>query len=542
MRLFLKYRHFTPVAGSRNIVFYKDGRTASVSVSRSPWDSLTVIATNGKPDASLDAPWFRPRDGQPIPVEALGSDISTQLLLPMITLAHMPQARIGAVIGHGSGMSSHFLLGSPTLEKLYTVEIEPAMVEGSRHFMPANRRVFEDARSIHILDDAKSYFAATSERFDLILSEPSNPWVSGVSGLFTREFYARISQYLSDDGVFGQWLHLYEITDGLVLSVLAALHETFPAYEVFQTSSGDILIVGTMADSLRTPDWSVFDFPAIRDDLAHAVLFDSLTLESTRLLTREVLAPLLDEIEQPNSDYFPVLDLGAERTRFQREVADGFSSMWSQGFNVSAALMGRRAGAQDDQLALMPGLPVIFSRALSARSRKGAPMSDDDERNYPGLSDCLYRQWVFNTLMSSNQPPASWERWALDMIGIEEDLHRGTTGFVDTRFYNAVEAYAARHGAPAEVRHTVAFLRNVEGWDYEKVSAVADSLLELVGGGPSILAKDFMRDAGTIAKLKIGDVEGARQFFGLLVSYGTRSPLHFQARLLDAHLRAAERR
>ena len=74
-----------------------------------------------------------------------------------------------------------------------------------------------------VVDDAKAYFAGANRRFDLILSEPSNPWVSGVSGLFTDEFYARVRRYLAPGGVFGQWLHLYEIDDPLVTGPTLAL-------------------------------------------------------------------------------------------------------------------------------------------------------------------------------------------------------------------------------------------------------------------------------------------------------------------------------
>src|SRR3712207_8301918 len=101
------------------------------------------------------------------------------------------------------------------------------MIRGSRVFKPANRRVFEDPRSRFVIDDAKSYFAAGGRKYDLILSEPSNPWVSGVSGLFTVEFYRRVQHYLSDRGGFGQWLHLYEVKDQPVLSGLAALDQVF---------------------------------------------------------------------------------------------------------------------------------------------------------------------------------------------------------------------------------------------------------------------------------------------------------------------------
>ena len=93
-----------------------------------------------------------------------------------------------AVIGQGSGMSSHFLLGSPHLKRLVTIDIEPAMIRGSRFFYPANRRVFDDPRSAFAVDDAKAYFASARRRFDGIVSEPSNPWWIGVSGLFTDEF------------------------------------------------------------------------------------------------------------------------------------------------------------------------------------------------------------------------------------------------------------------------------------------------------------------------------------------------------------------
>src|SRR6185437_8735000 len=114
-------------------------------------------------------------------------------------------------IGQGSGMTSHLLLASPTLRELKTIEIEPEMIHASRAFAAVNQRVFTDPRARFVVDDARSYFAGAGRKFDLIVSEPSNPWVSGVAGLFTTEFYSRIKQYLAPNGVFAQWLHLYEI-------------------------------------------------------------------------------------------------------------------------------------------------------------------------------------------------------------------------------------------------------------------------------------------------------------------------------------------
>ncbi|MGW8267594.1 MAG: spermidine synthase, partial [Longimicrobiales bacterium] len=219
------------------ILFYEDGRTATVTADRKPPGVLT-LSTNGKPDATLSERWLGPPGGDPLP---LAVDEPTQILTPLVTLAHNPAARRALVIGQGSGLSSQMLLGSPNLESMVTVEIEPQMLEGSRVFLPATEKVFLDPRSTFVVDDAKSLLAQGGEPLDLILSEPSNPWVSGVSSLFTTEFYARVRERLAPGGVFGQWVHLYEISDDLVLSILAAVHQTFPSYQIFLVHAADMV-------------------------------------------------------------------------------------------------------------------------------------------------------------------------------------------------------------------------------------------------------------------------------------------------------------
>ena len=188
-------------------------------------------------------------------------------------------------------MTSHFLLGSSTLQQAVTIEIEPQMIAGSRMFYPANRRVFDDRRSRFVVDDAKSFFATDARKYDIIISEPSNPWVSGVAGLFTDEFYHRVRGYLTPRGVFGQWLHLYEINDGLVLSVLSAIHRNFSSYSVYLTSNDDMLIVASNLPELPAPDWSILSSPGIASDLAGVVPFTPSSLNATHLIDRRELAP-----------------------------------------------------------------------------------------------------------------------------------------------------------------------------------------------------------------------------------------------------------
>ena len=91
--------------------------------------------------------------------------------------------------------------------------------------------------------------------------------MSGVSNLFTDEFYRSVRAYLAEGGIFGQWMQIYEINAGLVLSVLAAIHKNFPSYEVFFTNDTDIVIVASNELQLPTPDWSIVQTAGIAEDL-----------------------------------------------------------------------------------------------------------------------------------------------------------------------------------------------------------------------------------------------------------------------------------
>ncbi len=123
------------------------------------------------------------------------ADELTMVLAAAIPLSMHPHAARVANIGFGSGLTTHVLLASQQLERLDSIEIEPLIVEAARRgFGPRIHDVFEDARSHIVYEDAKTFFAASREPYDLIVSEPSNPWVSGVATLFSDEFYGRIVQ------------------------------------------------------------------------------------------------------------------------------------------------------------------------------------------------------------------------------------------------------------------------------------------------------------------------------------------------------------
>ena len=536
------YRTGTTIKpGQREIKFYRDGRTSTVTAAVFNATGVLSLATNGKPDASLSTDWYRACDSVTSPVPLVG-DPATQALLPIVTLAHMPRAKTAAIIGQGSGMSSHLLLGSPNLRQLVTIEIEPQMIEGSRVFYPANRRAFDDPRSHIVIDDAKSYFASEQRRYDLIVSEPSNPWVSGVSGLFTAEFYGRVRQYLSDDGVFGQWLHVYELDDGLVLSVLAALHQNFRSYEVYLVPNGDLLIVASNRASLPTPDWSVVKFPGLQADLCRFLPLTPPVLDALHVAGRAELGPLLDSFGQPNSDFYPVLDLGAERRRFRRDKAGGFPALSYDWFNLLASVRGKRTTTVFEPRPALPGNARVRAGSLGAFLRSRASLDANDPSYGPDARDAAYQWQLWQTALETNQAPRSWDLW-LEQANIINGLRNGANaGSADQEFYRSLYMFMDRHRAPQAARDVVAFREGIASWNFSQALIAADRLKTLAVNEHRWIGADELRDGMVMANLNMGNTGAARRSLDSLAQFSTRPPSDLRTLLLKSYVETAERR
>ncbi len=532
------YRHGVVADGDDYTVpFYKDGRTASVSLRRSQ-DGFLTLATNGKPDASMDQAWLKGGNVSGNPqgeLFQLTRDLATQLLLPLITLAHAPDAEHAAVVGFGSGMSSHVLLGSPRLKEVVTIEIEPEMVKAARGFLPANERAYGDKRSTFVIDDAKSYFASSRRKFDLILSEPSNPWVSGVSGLFTREFYARVSTQLTERGVFGQWLHLYELSNGLATSVLFAIDEVFKDYAIFFTSNADILIVAAN-HSMAEPTWGVTDYPGLAKDLKRAIPLTAQQLEALRLGDRRSLQPMIQLHGAANSDFIPVLDLGAERTRFLRENADGYTDLSVGRFDIVAALTGRKADFGRTGVSPTPEIPRSQALALGATMRALRTLGPRYAAVIHRTAETRAATYRLDQLMrmaETRTPPADWHRWVEHVVASDEELHGGTAGVVDSAFFATLRRYAAAAGAPAEARAAVDFLHGIGVWNWAEVLASAN-VLETSKDSIGWVPDPLIRNATIIAHIKTRNYSAAR---GVLQVYAQRSSEDsFRERILSSYL------
>jgi len=526
------------IAGSdhRDVLFYQDGRTATVTATYTKPQGWLSLATNGKPDASLINTWFTLcANSKHAPFTG---DAGTQALLSLITLAYAPQAPTAAIIGQGSGMSAHLMLGSTALRDLVTIEIEPEMIAGSRVFYPWNRRTFDDPRSHIVIDDAKSYFASTQRQYDLIMSEPSNPWVSGVSGLFTTEFYQRIRGYLTPQGVFGQWLHVYELDDALVLSVLAALHQNFASYEVYQISVGDLLIVASNGTSLPKPNWSVFKLHRIQRDLCAFAPLTPEVLDGLRLAGRDELGPLLQSYGA-NSDYYPVLDLGAEQRRFRRDFAAGLPSLSADWFNVLSSLKGGRTPPGGEPIPALPENPRVRARSLGALLRSPTILQPNDTAMGPLSRDAVYRWRLWQATLASNQPPGNWELWLEQASTIDRLRNGGTAGVADEEFYADLKRYMDRFKAPQVARDVVTFRHAVASWRFAEAAEAGERLLPVVTSQRRWIGADELRDGLVLAKLHLRDGAGAQRRFYQLAPLSTRSPADLRSQLLEAYVTTA---
>ncbi len=210
------------------LLMYEEGATSTVSV-RKDWD-ITSMAINGRTNAS---------DRE---------DMATQIMLGQTPLLLAPNIKNALVVGYATGVTAGTMLQSP-LESLECVELEPATVNGSRFFEHVNKHPLDDPRLHLIIDDARTYLRVTPTRYDMIVSEPSHPWVPGAANLFTREFFQLGRDRLNDGGVFVQWLQIYQLSSDSLRSILATFHEVYPHVFVFRVQSAwkgkDLILVGS---------------------------------------------------------------------------------------------------------------------------------------------------------------------------------------------------------------------------------------------------------------------------------------------------------
>ncbi|MHB8881406.1 MAG: spermine/spermidine synthase domain-containing protein [Thermodesulfovibrionales bacterium] len=289
-----------------SLKYHRDGKTSSVSILLDA-DGVMAISTNGKVDAAISTN----------PGAAVSPDETTMVLAAAIPLSLHPGVKSVANIGLGSGLTTQTLLADPKIERVDTIEIEAMMIEAARLFGPRVSRVYTDPRSRIYLDDAKTFFSVNQSRYDIIISEPSNPWVSGVAGLFSDEFYRMITVHMNRGGLFVQWMQLYETDMSLVASVLKAVSRNFSDYVIYATTGVNVVIVATNDGAIGSMDPAKLSAPELAAALKRVQIEDMQDIGVRKLGDKKLFDEMLGSFSiRANSDYYPVLDQHAARTRF----------------------------------------------------------------------------------------------------------------------------------------------------------------------------------------------------------------------------------
>jgi spermidine synthase len=207
-------------AATVDLPFVADGLNASIAVNRT--DDYFSLTTNGKVDAS-------------------SVDTPTQLLLGHLGAVVDQAPRRVLIVGFGSGMTISAVARYPDVQRIDCAEIEPAVIQAAPYLEKLNRGVLRDPRVHVVLDDARNFLLTSREHYDLIISEPSNPWIAGIATLFTDEYYAAARNHLAPGGRFVQWIQAYSLDPADLRMILATLSRHFPETTLWRVHGGDLI-------------------------------------------------------------------------------------------------------------------------------------------------------------------------------------------------------------------------------------------------------------------------------------------------------------
>jgi spermidine synthase len=268
------YSEFLKIAAANKVLFYKEGASATVGVVEHPTATGTqnVLLINGKADASSV------------------SDLPTQVLLAQVPMMFHPSPDTVLVIGFGSGVTVGSVLTHP-VKLVESIEISPEVIAASKYFEPTNRQPLADPRVRLYVDDALAYLHLANPDYDVIISEPSNPWIAGIGNLYSTEFFRACRSKLRPGGLMVQWFHLYEVDDETFRLVVRTFRSVFPHVTVWESLTTDVLLVGSL--EVLTVDEPALAaklrLESVRADLGRISIPDPATLLSLQMISERPL-------------------------------------------------------------------------------------------------------------------------------------------------------------------------------------------------------------------------------------------------------------
>ena len=285
------------------LLFHADGRDATVAVLERRGERVMMV--NGKPDASTRG------------------DMVTQVMSAHVPLLLHPKPERALVVGLGSGVTLGSALNHPGLA-LDVVEVSQAVCDASRYFDEASGAPLESPRVRLLVDDIRSALLAQPEaRWDVIISEPSNPWVAGNAGLFSVDYFEHLSRHLEGGGLVAQWVQRYETDDASLTMVIRSVAEVFEHVEIWQLYPTDLLVIG--AHQPPSVDLGALTerlaAPQLAQDLSRIGLPGVHGLLSLQAMTASGVAALLEAPGPVNTNERPRLEFEGPRRLYAGEKA-----------------------------------------------------------------------------------------------------------------------------------------------------------------------------------------------------------------------------
>lgn len=290
-----------------DLLYYREGLSSVVTVAKNRETGNLWLANNGKVEASTTL------------------DMPTQVLVSLLPFPHVEDPERVLVIGLASGITAGSVATIPDVGQIDIVEIEPAIEEAALLFAEANHHILDDPRTNLIVNDARNHLLLQRPgSYDIVVSEPSNPWISGVSNLFTREFLEMGRTRLAEGGVWSQWVQMYGMDEEDLQSLIATFADVYPHVHLFMTvEDGDLVMLGSsqpFEPNLAVYRSALARWPDMEDELATVELKDPTKLLSTWQMDRDVLRRFsaragLNTDDNMRIEYSAPLNLGRDTTK-----------------------------------------------------------------------------------------------------------------------------------------------------------------------------------------------------------------------------------
>lgn len=256
-----------------DLLFYEEGLSSVVTVAKNRESENVWLANNGKVDASTT------------------TDMPTQVLCSLLPMQFVDDPKDVMVIGLASGVTAGAVSRVEPIQRLDVVEIEPAIKRAALFFGRWNHDVLSDPRVNLILNDGRNHVLLTPEQtYDVIVSEPPNPWITGVANLFTKEFLELGKTRLKPGGVWSQWVQMYGMDTTDLRMLLRTFASVYPHMLVYATiEDADLVLIGSESPLVPSPDNAakLFHWKGVAGELASIDVDGPMSIVSMFQLDRD---------------------------------------------------------------------------------------------------------------------------------------------------------------------------------------------------------------------------------------------------------------